>query len=622
MTKLFSIILILILFKPISAQQNTLKDFLPLSLGNKWQYSFYSDSYNIMSHSSVSDTGNVELDIIGKKDSANCTIWHFIQRRSYKMKAYISYGWNYASVKDSATFDLVEVINGNHELYTASYNYSKIFPFAKTSFDSLKIFRYYSNDIGNLIKNITYETVDYTDAHNITFSSDVGIIQLVSNYGSMFGGASNRYHFQEFHPGYPEPHLRIPNNIYAISTLTGIPKDSTIIIVNDGLQPLILTAVESNNQRFSVIGFSKIIPPISNGSITIRFNSDVSETVLASLDITCNSYNTTNKLALSGKTYLAAICTIQPSLPIYLGFAYHNEVAKGTYSIFNKGNSILLIDSIKSNNSVFFTKNQKIIALPGQSVVDTIYFAPTTSATYMGKISIFSNSSTSPDSIIINAISFEKPMIIEDPKQISFGIHSIGETKDTSIIITNNGNESIFLNASVILDVNVHFLERFPFLVGNKYLYFDTEIKPHSTCQEVIFYIPRSNGKVTGHINNHYTNSGYTVLETNINLVGGDSPESVVKNTDLTPKEFLLSQNYPNPFNPSTVINFGIPKPSHVSLIIYDILGREVASLVNENKSAGYYSITYNAKNLPSGIYFYKIQADNFSSVKKMILMR
>jgi hypothetical protein len=575
-----------------------------------------------MSHSSASDTGNVEFDIIGKKDSANCTIWHFIQRRSYKMQAYISYGWNYASVKDSATFDLVEVINGNHELYTASYNYSGIFPFAKTSFDSLKIFRYYSNDTGNLIKNITYKTVDYTDAHNITFSSDVGIIQLVSNYGSMFGGASNRYHFQEFHPGYPEPHLRIPNNIYAISTLTGIPKDSTIIIVNDGLQPLTLTAVESNNQRFSVIGFSKIIPPISNGSITIRFNSDVSETVLASLDITCNSLNTSNKLALSGKTYLAAICTIQPSLPINLGFAYHNEVAKGTYSIFNKGNSTLLIDSIKSNNLVFFTKNQKIIVLPGQSMVDTIYFAPTTSATYKGKISIFSNSFTSPDSVIINAISIEKPKITEDHQQISFGIYSIGVTKDTSVIITNNGDESIFLYAELFLDVIVYHMEDFPFLIGNKYNDLYVEIKPHSSYKEVFFYIPKSYVKVTAHVKNEYINSGYTVLVTNINLIGGVKPDNILDNTVLIPKQFSLSQNYPNPFNPSTVINYEVPKTSHISLIIYDILGREVTNLVNENKSAGYYSITYNAKNLPSGIYFYKIQADKFSSVKKMILMR
>ena len=94
-----------------------------------------------------------------------------------------------------------------------------------------------------------------------------------------------------------------------------------------------------------------------------------------------------------------------------------------------------------------------------------------------------------------------------------------------------------------------------------------------------------------------------------------------VKNSNI-PTSYSLSQNYPNPFNPSTVINYEIPKTSHGKLNIYDILGREVANLVNETKPAGYYSIVYNARNLTSGVYFYRVQADNFTSVKKMILIK
>jgi Secretion system C-terminal sorting domain len=88
------------------------------------------------------------------------------------------------------------------------------------------------------------------------------------------------------------------------------------------------------------------------------------------------------------------------------------------------------------------------------------------------------------------------------------------------------------------------------------------------------------------------------------------------------PNQFDLFQNYPNPFNPSTIINYEIPKYSFVTLKVFDILGREIAILVNEAKPAGKYSITFDATNLSSGIYFYRITAGNFSSVKKMLLIK
>ena len=88
------------------------------------------------------------------------------------------------------------------------------------------------------------------------------------------------------------------------------------------------------------------------------------------------------------------------------------------------------------------------------------------------------------------------------------------------------------------------------------------------------------------------------------------------------PSQFILSQNYPNPFNPSTTIQFQIPNSSFVNLKIYDILGNEVAALLNEEKPAGIYEVEFNASGLASGIYFYKLQAGNFVETKKMILMK
>jgi hypothetical protein len=91
---------------------------------------------------------------------------------------------------------------------------------------------------------------------------------------------------------------------------------------------------------------------------------------------------------------------------------------------------------------------------------------------------------------------------------------------------------------------------------------------------------------------------------------------------ETLPHSFILNQNYPNPFNPTTTIRFEIPQRSYVRLTVYDILGREVNLLVNKVEEAGYRSISFDASNLPSGIYFYRLQAGTFTDVKKMLMIK
>jgi hypothetical protein len=96
---------------------------------------------------------------------------------------------------------------------------------------------------------------------------------------------------------------------------------------------------------------------------------------------------------------------------------------------------------------------------------------------------------------------------------------------------------------------------------------------------------------------------------------------------DELPTEFLLSQNYPNPFNPSTKIKYSIPPVGtqhavSVQIIVYDVLGNEIETLVNEEKSASTYEVMWYAENLPSGVYFYQIKAGSFIETKKMLLLK
>ncbi|HLP82249.1 MAG TPA: T9SS type A sorting domain-containing protein [Nitrosomonas sp.] len=88
------------------------------------------------------------------------------------------------------------------------------------------------------------------------------------------------------------------------------------------------------------------------------------------------------------------------------------------------------------------------------------------------------------------------------------------------------------------------------------------------------------------------------------------------------PKEFLLRQSHPNPFNPTTTIAYGLPEAGFISIKVYNTLGDEIATLVNDFRSAGYYTLNWNAGNFPSGVYFYRIQAGNFTATKKMLLTK
>jgi hypothetical protein len=103
-----------------------------------------------------------------------------------------------------------------------------------------------------------------------------------------------------------------------------------------------------------------------------------------------------------------------------------------------------------------------------------------------------------------------------------------------------------------------------------------------------------------------------------------DNPNPIAVNVEdyIVPKAYELSQNYPNPFNPSTSIEFSIPSDAAVSLKVYDVLGKEVAVLVNEQRNAGTYIINWNASNLSSGVYFYRLNAGNFTQTRKMFLAK
>jgi hypothetical protein len=105
-----------------------------------------------------------------------------------------------------------------------------------------------------------------------------------------------------------------------------------------------------------------------------------------------------------------------------------------------------------------------------------------------------------------------------------------------------------------------------------------------------------------------------------INSGGGVSAIDEDRNNTLT--NFDLSQNFPNPFNPATVIKYRVPSTNHITIIIYDLLGNEIEVLIDEEKTSGVYEVKWNAETFSSGVYIYQLKAGEFTSTKKMVLVK
>jgi hypothetical protein len=116
--------------------------------------------------------------------------------------------------------------------------------------------------------------------------------------------------------------------------------------------------------------------------------------------------------------------------------------------------------------------------------------------------------------------------------------------------------------------------------------------------------------------------NGWAVGASGLILHYRRNTSSVSQTLSTLPAMFSLGQNYPNPFNPATTINYSLPKAGNVKLTVYNTVGSKVATIVNEYKPAGSYSVKFNGTNLASGIYLYRLESGNYSAAKKFILMK
>lgn len=211
-------------------------------------------------------------------------------------------------------------------------------------------------------------------------------------------------------------------------------------------------------------------------------------------------------------------------------------------------------------------------------------------------------------------------------------IDTIRKDNDGKIWKHVNGNDHLWLDFTKEVGATYTFpflndsLEYFDVQVIDKNGLVETSKGNYTECYKVFFDNPHSVDEevfysfapAVGIVEIYYGEGPHFLLDSlSLNVTLN------VENTQQSNLNFyVLSQNYPNPFNPTTKIKYSIVQNGLVKLLIFDLLGREVASLVNTEQSIGNYEVDFNASTLTSGIYFYKLQSGNFSETRKMLLLR
>ncbi len=330
----------------------------------------------------------------------------------------------------------------------------------------------------------------------------------------------------------------------------------------------------------------------NNGSSWKSANTGLTNIVL-SFAVIPNSNGT-------GNTNIFAACADG----VYLSTNNGSEWKKASTGLTGTVNTVFAVNTSTlvagTNSGIYFSKSNGSSWTPlDTGLVDMI------SAITMSNTDLFAGNYNGVWRIPLSAI--PHPLLSILSSSISFGNVKVGLYKDTIITITNNGTDT--LKISNMVSSRSTFTAR-PTIIN---------IGPGQSFTDTLRFMPSVVGADSAliTIQSNTNSSPDTIRVSGI----ANSATKVNHGTEL-PKCYALDQNYPNPFNPTTTISFNIPSKSFVTLKVYNILGQEIAMVVSEEMQAGSYTKQWNAANMSSGIYFYRLQAGTFTQTKKLVLLR
>ncbi|MGA7159906.1 MAG: choice-of-anchor D domain-containing protein [Bacteroidota bacterium] len=390
-------------------------------------------------------------------------------------------------------------------------------------------------------------------------------------------------------------------------------KDTTVVIANSGASILTISSVAASGNPFSVKVTSASLMPGQSIVDTLQFTPAALGAANATIVIMSNAGSSPDTLQVMGTGVGQAILHLSAH-SVSFGNVKLGQFKDTSITITNNGSDTLKITGIASGSAVFTATPSAKNLPPGQLFVDTLQFTPTVIGAAHAAIVITSGAATSPDTLQVTGTGFGQAVLHLSAHSISFGNIKIGQVKDTTVTITNNGTDTL----KIINITSSSFVFGATPLVKN--------VPPAQSFADTLSFSPASTEPAKASIlivSNSATSPDTVQVDgTGLPLTGIALSQSDV------PDHFGLSQNFPNPFNPSTTLQYGLPVASRVNIRIYNVIGQVVAELVNGEQAAGTYGVKWTA-NVSSGLYFYRIDAVSvqdpnyrFAQVMKMLLLK
>lgn len=351
------------------------------------------------------------------------------------------------------------------------------------------------------------------------------------------------------------------------------------------------------------------IAPGGKRKVVITFTPELEITYNASITVNSDSGNV--NVALKGVGYVRRPIISIASDSVLFGLVPQGTTANDSIAISNIGSDTLHINSLSisgTDTSIFSIDTTTFTLSPGDSQFVKVMFVPDSSRTFNASLDIGSDGGNV--NIGLEGIGYvPQPIIFVTPDSLNFGNVQQGAAASDSTAIFNIGSDTLHIESLSIS--------------GNDYSMFmiDTttfSLSPGDSQFVKITFMPDSSGTFTASLN--ISSDGG---DENIGLSGTGNIIDAINNDDSNiPNKYSLAQNYPNPFNPNTSIRFSLPRASDVLLEIYNSIGQKIKTLVQGKMAAGWHEVNFDASQLASGIYYYRIHAGDFIQVKKMLLMK
>jgi len=408
-----------------------------------------------------------------------------------------------------------------------------------------------------------------------------------------------------------------PRSISFPAVNIGQWRDTVVTITNNGNDTLKITSITSTKNYFSVRPALLIVPPGEIRNDTLRFVPDSIGVRTSLIRFVSNAATSPDTIAVTGLGLGTPTLALNPR-SITFPAVKISQWKDTVVAVTNTGNDTLKITGITSTRSYFSIRPTLLTVPPGGTRNDTLRFIPD-SIGFRNDLFIFvSNAAAGPDTIAVTGFGIGTPTLVLNTRSITFPVVKIGQWRDTVVTIRNSGTDTLKITS--ITSTRSYFNIHPTVLI----------ISPGGIKNDTIRFTSDSTGIRKAFI--HFVSNADTSPDT-VTVNGNGTTTGIAQIGPEIPESFELFQNYPNPFNPTTTIKFKLPGPGTryvVSLRVYDILGRMVAVLLSDELPAGSYVQQWNAQNLSSGIYFYRLDAHNihdeqtgsFMKTKELVLIK